>query len=497
LWTLCLLAVLSAALAGAAEPTRVSTSIGVLEGLQAGNSLLFRGIPYARPPVGALRWQPPQAIATGKGVIPARDFGPACPQARISAAGKSSEDCLTLNIAAPLGADKLPVLFSIHGGGFVNGSGQPLFAVAPLLNSRDIVLVTINYRLGALGFFAHPEIDLSRGANFALLDMVAALQWVHSNIAAFGGDPERITIQGISAGGKAVDMLMVHAASRGLFAAAIAQSGYGAWPLQPRLASLPKLDGAPGAGQIAMAIAARATGKPAAAVSREDLFAVTPRQLLKSIQGFHLPIVDGITLVEESAILFARGRQHPVPFIGGGTSFDGSVLPWSGVDQEELLALAGSDDARMRQLWADDFAVSREQGAMRFFGDVRYLHSGWRMSRDMKQIGQAGYLFMFDYLNPRQRGLQPGAMHAADAAALWGDYQSETAVAMREYWFNFIATGDPNGEGLPRWQPANAGENTNWLLLGEEVKGVQDIRAARLEFLDGLWRRRTATGDSD
>lgn len=478
--------------------TEVKTLHGGLVGSSAGASVLFKGIPYARPPIGSLRWQPPQALKPWSVPIMADNYGPACPQPRSSGPAGTSEDCLTLNIASPAsalkkGSEKLAVLFSLHGGGFVGGSGDPVFNVAPVLNENNIVLVTLNYRLGALGFFAHPELDMKYGANFGLLDMVAALRWVQDNISEFGGDPKRITIQGISAGGQAVNMLMVHPHARGLFAGAIAQSGYGAWPIQPRLGKISKATRAASAEQQSLEIAARASTNDTAKITRDKLYQLKPAQLFGAIKGFHLPIIDGITLPEETAIMFARGQQHAVPYLSGGTSFDGSIFPLSGVSSETVLSLTGDDQQKTRSLWGNDFAVSERQGVMRLFGDIRYLYSGWSMSRAMAAIKQPGYLYLFDYVSPAQRDQQPGATHGSDGATLWADYSSDTAEKMRQYWMNFIKTGNPNDKGLPQWETTNAGEKTHWMMLGEKVEPALDIRDARLQFLDQLWRSRTAT----
>ena len=478
--------------------TQIQTDQGTILGNRRGNSVLFKGIPYARPPIGPLRWKPPQPVARRNGTLSARNFGPRCPQARLAKSGSASEDCLTLNIATPASAlmsttDSLPVFFSIHGGGFVNGSGQPVFAVAPVLNASGIILVTMNYRLGALGFYAHPLLDMKQGANFALLDLVAALRWVHDNIDAFGGDPERVTIQGISAGGQAVNMLMVNPQARGLFAGAIAQSGYGAWPLQPHLESLQDATESPSAEQISAAIASRASGKNASELNVKELYALSAEQLFGAILGFHLPIIDSITLPDETAVMFARGQQHPVPYISGGTGFDGSVFPFSGVSEETLLDLTGAQKEQVYALWAEDFSAGRNQGVKRLFGDIRYLYSGWSASRSMAAIHQPGYLYLFDYLPPDTRAQQAGAAHGSDGTALWADYRSTTAQMMREYWMNFVKTGNPNGKALPHWKTANTGvQSTNWLLFGEQVAPVQDIRNARLQFIDQLWRARVA-----
>lgn len=300
------------------------------------------------------------------------------------------------------------MLFMIHGGGFVSGSGEYIFQTAPFLNAEDVILVTLNYRLGPLGFFAHPLLDGELGVNYGLLDQIAALRWVRRNIAAFGGDPERVTILGVSAGAMSVNMLMVAPGSAGLIAGGIAQSGYGTWPRTPRTRDVRAIGEVPSAEYLALELAARVVGKPAEEVTREDLYAATAKQWGKSVQAFHSPIVDGISLPEESGILFARGEQHPVPFISGGTSYDGSVLGISGTTREDLLEMTEGQEARMRELWHDDFAVSEEQGFSRFFGDLRYVYAAWNLTRNMTTVKRPGYLYMFEYVPPETRGQVPG-----------------------------------------------------------------------------------------
>lgn len=476
---------------------RVATEQGVLQGLSQNGAHVYLGIPYAAPPTGEHRWQPPREPEAWAGTRSAQAFGPACPQPvifdyMIPLDQPPREDCLSLNISAPQGASGLPVLFMIHGGGFVSGSGEYIFQTAPFLNAEDVILVTLNYRLGPLGFFAHPLLDGELGVNYGLLDQIAALRWVRRNIAAFGGDPERVTILGVSAGAMSVNMLMVAPGSAGLIAGGIAQSGYGTWPRTPRTRDVRAIGEVPSAEYLALELAARVVGKPAEEVTREDLYAATAKQWGNSVQAFHSPIVDGISLPEESGILFARGEQHPVPFISGGTSYDGSVLGISGTTREDLLEMTEGQEARMRELWHDDFAVSEEQGFSRFFGDLRYVYAAWNLTRNMTTVKRPGYLYMFEYVPPETRGQVPGAAHAADQETMWTEPDLPLAVAMRNYWINFIKSGDPNGPGLPVWPPSAGDSAVLWQLFGDEISSRQDLLAAKMAYIDGLWQSRIA-----
>ena len=475
---------------------RILTGEGTLEGLHTNGSQVFLGIPYAAPPIGEHRWQPPHDVEHWSGIRQAKEFGAACPQpafpGMIPDHRPRREDCLTLNVSAPAGASDLPVLVIIHGGGLVVGSNEYNFALAPMLNAEGIILVTLNYRLGSLGFFAHPQLDGSRGVNYGLMDMVASLRWINRNIAAFGGDPKKVTVAGVSSGAMSVNMLMANPASAGLISGGIAQSGYGTWPLQPRTDHVAPVANAPSAESIALELASWATGKPDDKVTREDLYATTAEQWTSTMRGFHHPIIDGISQIEESAVLFALGKQHPIPFISGGTSFDGSVFGISGVSREDLLGTTAGQVDQMRKLWAEDFAVSEDQGFSRFFGDLRYVYAAQNMTRSMQYTGQPGYLYMFEYVPPEQRGQVPGAPHAADQETMWTKFNLPIAAAMRNYWINFVKTGNPNGKGLEPWPAATESESTPWIVFGDEVMQKDDIHAEKMAFIDKLWRARVA-----
>ena len=474
----------------------VQTNEGTVEGLVTQSSQVFLGIPYAAPPTGERRWQPPHDVEQWSGVRQAKEFGAACPQPTVHGLIPNHralrEDCLTLNVAAPIGAKKLPVMVIIHGGGMIAGSGEYNFALAPILNAEGIVLVTLNYRLSSLGFFAHPQLDGSQGVNFGLMDMLASLRWINRNIRAFGGDPDQVTIVGVSAGAMSVNMLMANPASAGLISGGIAQSGYGTWPLQPRTKQITPLANAPSAEAIAMELASQATGKPSDRVTRKDLYAVTAEQWTSTVRGFHLPIIDGISQIEESGVLFALGKQHPVPFISGGTSFDGSVFGISGLSREDLLAITEGQSDRMRQLWADDFAVSDEQGFSRFFGDLRYVYAAQNMTRSMQQVERPAYLYMFEYVAPEQRDQVPGAVHAADQETMWTKFNLPIAATMRNYWINFVKTGNPNGQGLPSWPAVTESKSAVWMVFGDKATQKDNIHAEKMAFIDKLWRARVA-----
>ena len=313
---------LTASAAQAADSAKVAQ--GELRGAVAGTVASFKGIPFAAPPVGDLRWRPPQAAKPWTGVRDATAYGPMCMQMRqVTPDVKQSEDCLTLNVWTPAtfkpGA-KLPVMVWIHGGSFTGGSGSNFLYDGTHFAERGVVLVTVNYRLGRLGFFAHPALTAEqRGAplaNYGMMDNLAALKWVQANISAFGGDPANVTAFGESAGGILINDLMASPQAKGLFAKAISESGFGRIPGQP-MAQAEKIGV-----DYAAGLGVTGTGPEA----MKALRALTAEQLSKAA-GQVTPILDGKVLPEGPAAAFAAGRELKVPYIAGGNSWEASLFP--------------------------------------------------------------------------------------------------------------------------------------------------------------------------
>ncbi len=484
----------------------VRVESGLVRGVSEPGIRVFRGIPYAAPPVGPLRWRPPQPAPSWDDVRAAEDFGPPCPQP--AAPESTAEDCLTLNVWAPADlppAERWPVMVWIHGGGFRAGTGSDPGTHGDQFAREGVVLVTLNYRLGALGFLAHPALEAEQAgeprANYGLLDLVAALGWVQRNIEALGGDPSRVTIFGESAGAMAVHLLMVAPQAEGLFHRAIAQSGYGTWPL-PRLRATGSAvgpPGAPSAEEVGESIVERATAPGSDVRTASALRAIPAERLAVAVAPLHLPMVDGTVVPDEPGILFARGEQHDVPFIGGGNSYDGSVMMGSGFAPREFLASWGERESQLRALYADDFAVSTQLGASRLFGDRRYLLSGRVLTKYMSRVSSPGYLYYFSFVPAAQRRASPGALHAAEIGPLFGRVMGvvgegapqvkEVGETMRAYWVNFARTGNPNGPGLPEW-PAYDPATDRWLVIGETPVVRTGIVKDRLDFLEEQYMRR-------
>jgi para-nitrobenzyl esterase len=448
-----------------AAPEVRSAAGGFMGSTGADGVLAFKGIRYAVAPIGSLRWQPPRAPADATRSADAAAFGKACLQPDLDPAVRlpTSEDCLFLNVWTPrLDGPRRPVMVWIHGGGFRSGSGN---IAGEALAKEGVVVVSMNYRLGPLGFMAHPALG-NEVANFGLLDMVAALRWVQRNIAAFGGDPGNVTIFGASAGGQAVNMLMVSPQARGLFHKAIAQSGYAAWAL-PRSALAPSpapkgADRGPAqsAESVSAELVARASGE---AQTAQMLRRLDGQRLVDGVRGFVMPIVDGTSLPDEPGILFLQGRQAAVPFMTGGNSYEGSVMPFSGVSDDAFRRVLGEDLADLREAYGADLAVSESLMLTRIFGDYRYLLPARLLADAMTKVGQRGWLYYVD-LAPQQRDpAWPGTPHAHEAGLL----------------FDTDRTANASERALrARWRPA-----------GRRTRRLARI-PARLGRVDGVQRQR-------
>jgi para-nitrobenzyl esterase len=454
----------------------------------------FLGIRYAQPPTGERRWSAPLPVRPGDSPIEASAFSPACLQPERPYANTPagySEDCLTLNVWSPSLSGALPVMVWIHGGGFRFGSN-----VFPgeVFAERGVVLVSINYRLGPLGFFAHEALD-SKVANFGLLDMELALRWLQEHIGRFGGDPDQVTVFGVSAGGQAVNLLMASPRTKGLFHRAISQSGYGTWAL-PRSKNAPvpaprAMDGEPAVSAEAMS--AEIVGRLGVVTTDASaLRALDGEALVTALEGFQLPIVDGTSLPEEPGIRFLRGEQQPVPLMTGGNSYEGSVMPAAAITQADVRRYLGEDLREARNRYASD---PEDLWLQRLFGDYRYLLSAHVLATAMPQVRQPAWLYYLDFLSAGQED-RPGSYHGTDSSLLLRGHLSEDPQAraltetLRRYWTDFARHGDPNGEGPARW-PANTAKEKNWMLFsGEESGPRQQVIGARLELLENRYRDR-------
>ncbi len=447
----------------------------------------FLGIPYAAPPVGPLRWRPPQPARGWTGVRDATRPGFACMQAvPASAAYGPSEDCLTLNVWTPgaTGRRPLPVMVFIHGGGFVFGSGAEPAYDGTALARRGVVLVTLNYRLGVFGFLAHPALTRETGTsgNYGLLDQVAALRWVQANIAAFGGDPHRVTLFGESAGGTSVAMLLATPPAAGLFQRAILQSPAIGW----HLATLGQAErtGLSIGPDIAALRRAPATSLLAWNIRIQALApAMAPVPL-------PFPIVDGRIVPEQPGLLAAHGRLPAMPVIIGDNGDEGAVFArrWASVAPGQyahsLSSLFGARAPEAAGLYpAHDPAAVLRAGAD-IIGDGVFYAGARTLARAAAERDPRTFRYLFtqpvDGRPPR---------HATELRYVFGTLgpaatAQDRAVSdtMMAAWTRFAATGDPNGGGLPAW-PRAGGHDDPYLLIGQTVEAAHGFRTRALDFM--------------
>ncbi len=510
--------ILPAFLACAAEPPDpflVQTAAGLVQGFAPEGSddiAAFLGIPFAEAPQGNLRWRSPQPAGSWDEPLQASEYGPICPQGRAQL--PQSEDCLYLNVWTPTdpGDDEpLPVMVWIHGGGFRAGNGRlgeaPETGRGAGLARRGVVVVSIQYRLGALGFFAHPALAAEAAASgepegsHGVLDMIAALEWVQRNAAAFGGDPDRVTIFGVSAGGMAVNTLMSTPEAAGLFHRAIAESGYGTWRL-PHISEARW--GLPSAREQGAAVIAEAGFDLGEAPSADHLRTLPFEELGALGTGFWVPIT-GTVLPDEPGIVFARGEQHDVPYITGGNSFEGTIFRAFQVAPGDHFAAFGVREQQARSLYGanGDTDVDAERvAAATLFGDQRYVISARYLADQMKTVSSPARTYYFQFVPEAQRETFPGAPHGSEVAYAFGatnDPESERnsgadgaalGDAMAGYWTRFAATGDPNGDGAPDW-PEYDGESDTWMVLdAPQPRAMQGVIKDKLDLLEAVYLAR-------
>lgn len=428
------------------NPLVVETEHGKVKGIETQGIRAWRGIPYAAPPVGDLRWEPPQesddwSSTRNAGAYSAKCIqgGPTPGQTGVLVAPGSAEDCLYLNVNAPEDADDLPVIVVIHGGGFVVGTGNFPIANSPAVVKRGVVLVSINYRLGRFGFFAHPALE-GEVANFGLLDQVAALEWIQDNIDGFGGDPDNVTILGQSAGGMSVNALMTSPAAEGLFDKAVVQSGLG------REQSI-SLDEAREQGEEFLP-----------GLDADELRDLDADRILgppQDVLGGDLPIVDEV-LPQRVADAFAAGDEADVPYLVGSNSaeFPDATLTRLGRSPNAARnALIGGKRAEFVALYGGELGMVFHLVSDAIFSEpARFLAT--------EHAARAPtYRYRFSIASPAQLAGQGGAIHSAEATYVF-DFAAadpELADEICDYWVSFAKSGDPNHGDAPEW-PSAAGD---------------------------------------
>lgn len=487
--------------AQAAGPV-VTIAQGQLNGAASEGVEIFMGIPYAKPPVGDLRWREPQPPAGWTAPRDATRPGAVCMQpVRAGGSGPSpSEDCLFVNVWRPAGAKpsaKLPVMLWYHGGGYVGGSGSATDG-RPLAR-KGVILVSLNYRLGDLGVFAHPALTAESPngltGNYTLMDQIAALKWVRANISAFGGDPGNITIFGFSSGAQSVNTLMVSPASKGLFAKAITQSGLGRnYGHQGQNRIFPIRGDAPQTGEKAgLAYAAKlgvnGTGPDALAALRAIPADRLPPAMSGSLPG---SMIDGVLLVESVAAAYEGGREAKAPQILGRTVcercgvasiINNPEVTWARAGQlrDRAVALYGSDDPK---------------AAVEFASDLDHTEPPRLLARFHARNGQKTWSYVFDYTPVAQRGQKSGPSHGDDMPYIFGTLGSPAArqtvpptaadlkvsEAMMTYWTNFAKTSDPGSADGTKWPRFEGASRENVLVFSND--GLKVDRAFKKERLD-------------
>ena len=505
-------------LAQATPRDAIETRSGPVTGYVEEGVSVFRGIPYARPPEGELRWRPPQPVIPWKGIRSCVQPGPNCPQSDslfLQSTLRRSEDCLYLNVwSRRVGIkQRAPVIVFIHGGGFFAGSANETGYSGLELAKRGAIVVNFNYRLGPFGFFAHPALSAESATkssgNYGMLDQVAALRWVRANIAAFGGDPDCITVMGQSAGGVSVAALMASPLTAGLFHRAIVHSG--AAPRQLRHLDAPSAGmesahdkGRLFAAQLGVPAKSKEPLKALRALSVDALVEATSwlkRRPMESIHE-HL-IVDGNFLRESPSQSFHNGRQATVPLLIGSTADEGTLFTWLSpvkkmADLDRLLVqLFGEHRDAAREFYGIKDEASAGAAVIRIIGD-QFVHFARQMVRDhSRRMGKDArvWLFQFDRVAPylAKSGLEshhgvelPYVFGSFDARLTNGGYvqvDRELSQSLMTYWIQFARSGNPNGDKQTAW-PAYDEKSDRHLAIGAHIVAGHALCKPACDFLD-------------
>jgi para-nitrobenzyl esterase len=490
----------------AAAALAVTTS-GSISGVREGGLSVYKGVPYAAPPVGELRWRPPQPVSPWRGRRTATAFAPACMQECVSMPGevppKISEDCLYLNIWTPAkqAAERLPVIVWIYGGGYRNGSASMPLYWGDRLAHKGVIVVTIAYRVGPLGFLALPELTqespYGSSGNYGLIDQIAALRWVQHNISAFGGDPNRVTIAGQSSGAISVSILMASPQAKGLFQRAIGESGGLFEPLQLAPSYL--------------LLNAERDGEKYAAMlgvhSLGELRKLPATRLLGGANagGVTHPVIEPYVLPVAPYALFAAGRQNDVPLLIGSNAEEARSL----TDVTQVKAASFDADVE-RSFGALPPAIvaayphtsdeAARQARLDLERDLRFGWDMWAWARLQAASGQSAvYYYSFQQRPPFPTDSLYAGWGASHFAELWYVFDHlnqepwrwskadrKVAETMSRYWTNFARSGDPNGKGLPSW-PAFTNTNSRVLYFGDPLTVGEVPNIGSLTVLDAVY----------
>ena len=483
---------------------RVEVNEGGLIGTAVDGVYSFKGVPYAAPPVGELRWRPPQPSIAWAGYRDATAYAPHCAQPDTETMNFNqypmSEDCLAINVWTPdiNPESALPVMVWIHGGGFSVGSGNVPRLNSAAMAAQGVVLVTINYRLSVFGFMAHPALTAAHpdevAANFGVQDSVAALRWVKQNASAFGGDPANITVFGESAGANMVNTLLVVPAAEGLFKRAIAQSA--STGLAPDAYPAKRAGFLPAAyksgEKFAKALGVSADDEADAVTVVSELRALTTEEILAVItdQERFTPVIDGTVLPDHVGILFRDGKQHRVDYLFGSNSWEASLGRQIGGGFSPEFSARLLTDEQKQEFYPGLKGAELEDA---IFGDLIVQSGNDYVGRHMDAVGVPVYRYYFSYLASDRRARQPGVAHADDIAFVMQTLEAEgdiTAISQRDrevselmsrYWVEFARSGDPNFPGAPSWERFT-GDAPQVLEIGDEIGMRDSLFAERMQL---------------
>ena len=490
---------------GVASAAPVLIESGALQGVDAKGLTIYKGVPYAAPPVGEFRWREPQPVRPWTGVRKAVAFAPACMQTGVSMPGETppevSEDCLYLNLWAPArrATQRLPVLVWIHGGGYTNGSAAMPLYWGDRLARKGIIVVTIAYRLGPLGFLAHPELTSESrhqsSGNYGLMDQIVALEWVHKNIAAFGGDPKRVTIAGQSSGSISVSILMASPLAKGLFQRAIGESGGLFEPIQlaPKylLANAEK-DGEKFAALLGASSIKELRQLPAARLTRND-------------GDITHPVIDPYLLPQSPYDAFASGRQNDVPLLLGSNAEEARALVkvtgiTAGSFTSDIANSFGSLPPALMAAYPHTTDEEARTARLEFERDLRFGWDMWAWARLQAATGQGPvYYYSFQQRPPFPKDSVYAGWGASHFAELWYVFDHldqspwhwtsadrKLAEEISNYWVSFARSGNPNGPGLPAW-PAFENTQSKVQYLGNPITTEGVLGIERLRVFDSVY----------
>jgi para-nitrobenzyl esterase len=496
----------------------VKAHAGALQGKMEGDLRVFKGIPFALPPVGSARWKPPIPMPRWDGVKQAVDFGPICFQPHSPTPGiyswtplPMSEDCLTLNIWAPAKAHNAPVFFWIYGGALTTGSSRDALYNGARLADQGVVFVSINYRVGVFGYLAHPELSressLGISGNYGLLDQIQALQWVHDNIGAFGGDPSNVTIAGESAGALSVMYLMASPPARGLFAKAIAESAY--------MISTPELKrasfGSPSAEESGTRLAAALKAPDIAAMRAIDAATLTNAAPAAGYAPWGT--IDGHVMLHQLVDVFDKGEQAPVPLLAG---FNQGEIRSLRILAPKPPATAAEYENAIRDKYldlSDQFlrlypSSNLEESTLETARDGLYGWTAERLAKKQTAIGQSAFLYFFDHGYPSEDAANLHAFHASELPFVFDTFDSTPGLwpkvpsspeqialskAMIGYWTSFARTGHPQAAKEPDW-PA-FGTTASYMAFNKTPQPSDHLLPGMYELNEEVVCRRRAAGD--